>query len=234
MKCVIADLLIEIPEAGGMAPRCQDYLTDSDLPADIVISQEEYQDLPIYGQRSDVKCYTESAGLFYMNLLRFDGMMLHASAAVLDGKAYLFSGDSGVGKSTHTQLWQQTFENVDVINDDKPALRLVDGHWYAYGTPWCGKAGINQNKKALVAGICFLRQGKENRIRRLEPEEAIPLIYRQTIHRLVKRENTVRLLSHMDKLVRMIPVYELTNRPEPAAAILSLETMRSGAEAAGL
>ena len=234
MKCIIADLLIDIPEAGGMAPRCRDYLTDSDAPADIVICEDEYEALPVYGQRQDVMCYMESAGMFYMNLLRFDGMMLHASAAVLEGKTYLFSGNSGVGKSTHSRLWQQVFENVDVINDDKPALRLLEGRWYAYGTPWCGKEGIQQNKKAPVAGICFLRQGCENRIRRLEPGEAIPLIFGQTIYRLKKRENTLRLLSLLDKLVRMIPVYELTNRPEPSAALLSMETMRAGAAEAGL
>ena len=66
----------------------------------------------------------------------YNGLMLHASAAALGGRAYLFSGPCGRGKSTHTRLWQQTFgEAVQVFNDDKPALRRLDGRWYAYGTP---------------------------------------------------------------------------------------------------
>jgi len=235
MKCLIADLIVEIPEAGGMAPRCRDYLIDTPAPADIVIRQEEYQMLPVYGQSLAAMANHESAGYFYMNLLRFDGMLLHASAAVLDQKAYLFSGHSGVGKSTHTRLWQQCFgDGVQIINDDKPALRLIDGKWYAYGTPWCGKNDIQMNKKAPVAGICFMEQGSENRMRRLEPAEAVPLVMGQTLYRLCKQENLVRLLNLVDALIRTVPIYLLVNRPEPAAAHLSMETMCRGAEEAGL
>ena len=97
----------------------------------------------------------------------YNGLMLHASAAALGGRAYLFSGPCGRGKSTHTRLWQQTFgEAVQVFNDDKPALRRLDGRWYAYGTPWCGKDGINLNQKWPLGGICFLEKSQENRIRR--------------------------------------------------------------------
>ena len=235
MKYLIADLIVEIPEAGGMAPRCREYLVETQVPADIVIRQEEYQALPVYGNSEAVMANHESAGLFYMNLLRFDGMLLHASAAVLDDKAYLFSGYSGVGKSTHTRLWQQCFgDRVQIINDDKPALRLLDGTWYAYGTPWCGKNDIQINRKAPVAGICFMEQGTENRIRRLEPAEAVPLVMGQTLFRLCKQENTVRLLKLVDALVRTVPIYLLVNRPEPAAVQLSMETMRAGAVQAGL
>lgn len=97
----------------------------------------------------------------------YNGLMLHASAAALGGRACLFSGPCGRGKSTHTRLWQQTFgEAVQVFNDDKPALRRLDGRWYAYGTPWCGKDGINLNQKWPLGGICFLEKSQENRIRR--------------------------------------------------------------------
>ena len=37
MRCRIADLIVEIPATGGLAPRCQAYLTDSSQPVDIVI-----------------------------------------------------------------------------------------------------------------------------------------------------------------------------------------------------
>ena len=155
--------------------------------------------------------------------------MLHSSAVVLDGKAYLFSGSSGVGKSTHTRLWQQRFPSAVVINDDKPALRMIDGVWYAYGTPWCGKDGINVNMRAPIAGICFLRQSKENKIRRLSPVEAASAIMPQTFWRCNTPEALCILTDLLDKLVRDVPVYELCNRPEIAAAELSYKTM-SGVE----
>lgn len=164
----------------------------------------------------------------------YNGLMLHASAAALGGRAYLFSGPCGRGKSTHTHLWQQTFgEAVQVFNDDKPALRRLDGRWYAYGTPWCGKDGINLNQKWPLGGICFLEKSQENRIRRLSAAEALPLILAQTTYRLPPQYMEL-LLASLDSLLREIPVFLLENRPEEAAARLSFETMRRAAEEEGL
>lgn len=164
----------------------------------------------------------------------YNGLMLHASAAALGGRAYLFSGPCGRGKSTHTRLWQQTFgEAVQVFNDDKPALRRLDGRWYAYGTPWCGKDGINLNQKWPLGGICFLEKSQENRIRRLPAAEALPLILAQTTYRLPPQYMEL-LLASLDSLLREIPVFLLENRPEEAAARLSFETMRRAAEEEGL
>lgn len=164
----------------------------------------------------------------------YNGLMLHASAAALGGRAYLFSGPCGRGKSTHTRLWQQTFgEAVQVFNDDKPALRRLDGRWYAYGTPWCGKDGINLNQKWPLGGICFLEKSQENRIRRLPAAEALPLILAQTTYRLQPYSMEL-LLASLDSLLREIPVFLLENRPEEAAARLSFETMRRAAEEEGL
>lgn len=236
MLCQIADLIIDVPEAGGMSPRCREYLYDGIGEPDIVILSEKYKRENYSAEMDDNGvAYMESARQFSLSLLRFNGMYLHASAVELDGRAYLFSGPCGMGKSTHARLWQQTFgAAAQVFNDDKPALRRIDGRWYAYGTPWCGKDGINQNKKVPLAGICFLKQADRNAIRRLDNKEAAKNIISQTLRRFVKIENLDLMLSHVDKLVREIPVYELENRPEAEAARLSYETMRTGAEEAGL
>ena len=202
---------------------------------DIVISESKFRPGAWETLSGDDYVYMESGAHFYRDLLSFNGMMLHASAVVVDGQAYLFSAHSGTGKSTHTRLWQQLFgERAQVINDDKPALRCVDGVWYAYGTPWCGKDGININTKAKIAGICFLKQASENRIRRLSQAEAVQKILSQTLRRFKLLENTDLMLSHVEKIVREIPIFELENRPEPAAAQLSYETMRKAAEESGL
>lgn len=235
MFCKIADLIVAVPEAGGMAPRLGAYRTKAEGPADIVILEDRYRWDSYPGARKEDVIYLESGFAFYGNLLRFDGLYLHASAVALDGKAYLFSGPCGMGKSTHTRLWQHVFgEEAKVFNDDKPALRRLEDRWYAYGTPWCGKDGININMKAPLAGICFLKQAGENSIRRLNSVEAISLFLTQTMRRFKDGANTALLLEHLDKLVREIPIFELENRPEPEAALLSYETMRRAAEEVGL
>ena len=232
----IADLIAEVPEAGGMAPRCRDYLYSGNDGADIIIRTDLYRrDLYESHWTDGMIAYMESCSQFYRVLPAFDGLYLHASAVVLDGKAYLFSGHSGAGKSTHTRLWQQVFgPDARVINDDKPALRRIDGRWIAYGTPWCGKDGINLNEKAPIAGICYLKKGQKNEIRRLSKREAMERILAQTIRKFPDTERLDKLLSLLEQLLTEIPVYELENLPEPEAARLSYETMRRGAQEAGL
>jgi len=236
MLCKIADLIAEVPEAGGMAPRCREYLYNGNENPDIVIDEDRYRRVH-YAEDAgpELIAYMESSVQFYSRLLKYNGFYLHSSAVELEGRAYLFSGPSGMGKSTHTRLWQQLFgDAAQVFNEDKPALRCRGGRWFAYGTPWCGKDGINQNKKVPLAAICFLKQAGENRIRRLPPREALTKIMGQTIRRMRCVENLDLLLAHLEKLVQQIPVFELENRPEPEAARLSYETMRRGAEEMGL
>lgn len=227
MICKIADLYVDVPSSGGMDKRCIDYFADCPTSPDIVIKEESYNAKRWQGvDDPDLIAYADSGWLFYKELLKFDGMLLHSSAVVLDGVAYLFSGPSGMGKSTHSKLWQSIFPGAEVINDDKPALRNIDGRWFAYGTPWCGKDGININKKAPVAGICFLRQGEKNEIRRLSRIEAAAAILTQTQRRFNDPEIIGMMADKIDSLVRTIPVFELINRPEPEAAMMSYNALK--------
>lgn len=236
MLCKIADLITEIPEADGLAVRCRDYLYYGGNKPDIIVRRELYRsELYSADMPSEDLAYMEAAAQLYRQMLHFCGFYLHASAVVRDGKAYLFSGDSGTGKSTHTRLWLDVFGgDTRIINDDKPVLRCIDGVWYAYGTPFCGKDDINLNERAPLAGICFLKQASHNRIRRLTPMEALPKILRQTLHRMNEEHYLEALLDHLEKLLSQIPVYELENLPEPPAAQLSYETMLQGAREANL
>lgn len=227
---------MDIPAAGGLSSRCSGYLYSGNEKVDIVIDQKDYR----YERYSGSICeetiaYVESGRIAYSELLYYQGMYLHASAVAMDERAYLFSAYSGIGKSTHTQNWQRVFaDKAMVFNDDKPVLRRLDDRWYAYGTPWCGKDHININMKVPLAGICFLKQAEENRIRRISPREALPKLLTQTISRNLQPEKLDLLLQSLNHLLREIPIFELENRPEPEAALLSYETMRCAAEEAGL
>lgn len=235
MLCKIAELITELPAAGDLVPRCKEYLYTGDESADIVICDDMFRPQAWPKLSGDSYIYMESGSHFYFQLLQHNGIMLHASALELDGKAYLFSGNSGAGKSTHTHMWQTAVsQSARIFNDDKPALRYIDGQWFAYGTPWSGKNGININMKVPVAGICFLKQSKDNRIRRMGEQEALQNIIAQTIHRFKLVENLDLMLQHIERLVKNVPVFELENRPEPEAARLSYESMCNAAKEMGL
>ena len=164
-----------------------------------------------------------TGAIFARELLSFDGPFLHSSAVVLDGKAYLFSAPSGTGKSTHTEKWCRLF-GARYLNDDKPALRLVDGVWMAYGTPWSGKHDLSSNEGVPVGGVAVLRRGEENIITRMQPAEALPWVMSQTSYRL-SRANMERQLMLMDQFLRQVPIWQLYCRNEDAAAFVSRDAM---------
>lgn len=158
-------------------------------------------------------------------LIENDGMVLHSSAVALDGNAYLFSANSGTGKSTHTRLWKQCFKDAFIINDDKPALRYIDGKFYVYGTPWSGSSSLNENVKLPLKAICFLEQGNENSIQLITDKlEILEKVMTQTL-RKTNYQKTEKLLSLLDRLITEIPIYKLKCRPDKEAAILSHSVM---------
>ena len=234
MRCKIADIIVEIPAAGDLPQRCQEYLCADDVAPDMILDTslppaEKWPDLT-----QEQRIYLATGFRFSRDLLKFGGFYLHSSAVLADGRAYLFSGPCGMGKSTHARLWLDRLDSARIINDDKPALRRMDSVWYAYGTPWCGKDGINRNEKVPLGGICFLRRGEQNRISRLSGLDAAKNIFGQTTYQFKSQENTLLLMELVDQLVQEVPVFQLECLPDLDAAKLSYETMSAAAKEAGL
>ncbi|MBQ8610440.1 MAG: hypothetical protein IJ412_01900 [Oscillospiraceae bacterium] len=227
----IAGLTVKMDAFGFTRDLAQPYSIDSCSRADITI-EVDFRDLKAaYPNASEeIFEYLVTGRDFYSKLVDHAGMMLHASAIAVDGRAYLFSADSGVGKTTHTRLWRQVFgeERVAIINDDKPALRFRDGVWYAYGTPWSGKYGLNQNLCCPVAGICFLERGSKNRIEPYTNNDIIFRFLKQT-YRSGNEQYSDKLLSLIESLLEKIPVWRLECNMEPEAAYTAWEAMTKGA-----
>jgi hypothetical protein len=180
-----------------------------------------------YPQLDANECeYMLSGGIFYTKLLEFDGFMLHSSAIAIDNKAYLFSAGSGTGKSTHTELWRKYLgeDRVRIINDDKPAIRLVEDKFYAYGTPWSGKSDKNLNIKIPLEGIIFIEQAQENWIEKPNSRQALKLLLEQTL-RPQEIKNIDQLLTLLDKLLLGIPVYKMGCNISEEAVKLAYTTL---------
>ncbi|MEE0946735.1 MAG: S24 family peptidase [Acutalibacteraceae bacterium] len=162
--------------------------------------------------------------LFYDRLLDFDGMMLHASAVAVGDRAYLFSADSGVGKSTHTDYWTKLIKGARIINDDKPALRITDGKIYVWGTPFSGKHDISVNRDYLLGGICFLKRGKENIINDISPQRALPLILPQTAS-MHSEDRISKKLTLIDRILTGAKLYEMECINDISAARYAYDKM---------
>ena len=221
----IAGLTVDMEVSGRTELQAKPYLESVNGPADITLSCDPRRVLELnpHLESLDDAQYLGTGMVFARHLLNFNGTYLHASAVVLDGKAYLFTANSGTGKSTHTEKWHRLF-GATYLNDDKPALRLENGVWMAYGTPWSGKHDLSSPAGVPLGGIAFLRRAEENRIRPMCPEEAVPLLLHQSLWKL-HRQAMERQLMLMDNLLRSVPVWELCCRNDDEAAMVSHNTM---------
>lgn len=100
-------------------------------------------------------------------------LALHASCVTVDGRAYLFAGKSGSGKSTHSRMWLQAFAGASLLNDDCVIVRVLpDGTAVAWGSPWSGKTPCYINAGAPVAAIEKIIKSDSNRLVRHSGVEA--------------------------------------------------------------
>ena len=154
-----------------------------------------------------------------------DILMTHGSTVAVDGKAYLFTARCGTGKSTHTRLWRQVFgQRAMMVNDDKPFLKLTENGAQACGSPWSGKHGLDNNVTLPLQGICILTRGKENRIRRILPEEALPMLMHQS-YCPMEQAKRARFEELVHQLAERTPLWHMECNMDPSAAEVSHDAM---------
>ena len=224
----IAGLQVDLKASGRTLVQAQPYACEAIGPADLTIECDPERVLAANPDLRDLDSaeYMGTGTRFSHRIMAFDAFQLHSSAVMLEGKAYLFSAPSGTGKSTHTEKWCRLF-GAQLLNDDKPVLRLQDGVWTAYGTPWSGKYDLSIPTGVPLGAIAFLRRGDENTIRRMEPGEAVTHMISQA-PRYLNAEQMIRQLNLLDTMLKTIPVYLLTCRNDDEAAMVSSQAMRYG------
>ena len=156
----------------------------------------------------------------------YSGLMLHAALVSWRGCGILFSAPSGVGKSTQAGLWE-TYLGAAVLNGDRAGLRRTAAGWMAYGLPFAGSSGIYRNDCARLCAVTVLRQGPENRVRRLSPSEALVHLLPELNLRRWSRTDLARGLDLLSGLLSEIPVWLLTCRPDEGAVRLLHDTIFS-------
>lgn len=105
---------------------------------------------------------------------------LHSVSVLYRDKVWLFSGQSGTGKSTHANLWQ-TYLNTPIINGDLNLLSMEGKNAVVYGIPWCGTSGICDTKTYALGGIILLKQAPANYTNELTEDEKILLVSQRLI-----------------------------------------------------
>ncbi|MBR5321941.1 MAG: hypothetical protein IKU48_00140 [Clostridia bacterium] len=229
----IADIFVEMtPCHDRLKKNAEKYLyTGNDVPENVMKVEISDEILKMKNEEhsylSAEDCeYIFFGACFAVRILKYNGFVLHSSAISYNGNAYLFSANSGTGKSTHTGFWQDVFgkENVTFINDDKPAIREINGVFYASGSPFSGKSDLSNNIIVPLKAVCFIHRSEQNEIKRLTPSEAMGLLFEQILR--PSRSQSIDLLFEvLDSFFSKVPVYSLGVTYSPDSAKFAYEAL---------
>ncbi|MFY9646620.1 MAG: hypothetical protein WAK29_15675 [Terriglobales bacterium] len=145
-------------------------------------------------------------------LAKRGGFLLHAASAVCDGRAYLFSGVSGAGKTTMTRLAP---EGITLLTDEISYVRPSPGGYSAYGTPFAGElAKAGENCNAPISALFFLEQGPENRVDDLSSADAVRRLMRNILFFAEDQSLVEKLFATACDFVDRVPIRRLTFYPD--------------------
>lgn len=141
------------------------------------------------------------------HLLGEDGLILHCAMLRAGSEALLFSGPSGIGKSTHANLWTQYVKDTQVINGDRALLQYADGRLYAHS--WCvsGSSGLCVNRSLPVRAIVFLSQEPENGGTQLHGLGAVKQLISQITINNWNRHAVEHVWELAERIATDVPVY---------------------------
>jgi hypothetical protein len=145
-------------------------------------------------------------------LARQGGLLLHSASAIRNGKAFLFAGVSGAGKTTISRLAPP---GVTLLTDEISYVRKRGAGYTAFGTPFTGElAKLGENVSAPIAALYLLAQGPENRIDPVEPAEAARSLLANVLF-FAEDEELVQATFHSAfEFVSRVPVSRLTFVPD--------------------
>ena len=147
---------------------------------------------------------------------------LHASVIEKDGKALVFMGKSGTGKSTHSRNWLKFVPGCQLLNDDEPIIRILnDGSVRVYGAPWSGSTPCYENASAKVAAFVRLYQNTENKLTPLKGVHAFASLYQSVAILRSDKENKELIITIVNNILEQTPIYKLDNRPNREAVSLT-------------
>jgi hypothetical protein len=148
------------------------------------------------------------------------GFLIHAASAIRNGKAFLFAGVSGAGKTTIARLAPPdatllTDEISYVRKDVRKDVKKQDLSYVAHGTPFTGElAKLGENVSAPVSALYLLAQGPENRIDPVAPGQAVRELLANVLFFAEDQELVQRSFHAACEFVSRVPVSRLTFVPD--------------------
>lgn len=177
-----------------------------------------------YRTGASVRAALEAAGLF--DIFADAGMLVLHSAYIVTpaGEAILFSGPSGIGKSTQAALWERS-AGAQIINGDRALLDI--GRKTANGIFYSGTSGICKNVTAPIRAIVLLGQSDGNRVSTPSPQAAFAGVLSQCAYYDWDALSATKMTECVARLVSDVPVLHFDCRAD-ASAVRALQERLGG------
>ena len=145
-------------------------------------------------------------------LARQGGFLVHAASAIRGGKAFLFSGVSGAGKTTISRLAPP---DATLLTDEISYVRREGTRYIAFGTPFAGElARVGENCCAPLSALFLLEKGSQNRIEPVGPSEALRRLLRNILFFADDPELVKLVFQSACEFASLVPIHRLVFVPD--------------------
>jgi hypothetical protein len=145
-------------------------------------------------------------------LAREGGFLMHSASAIRNGRAFLFAGVSGAGKTTISRLAPP---EATLLSDEISYVRRDNSGYFACGTPFSGElAQSGENTSAPVSTVFLLAKGPENRIEEIDTQTAVHSLLRHILFFADDAELVRLVFQSACEFVDRVPVRRLTFTPD--------------------
>lgn len=155
----------------------------------------------------------------------FQIYFMHASQISFHNRGIVFTGPSGIGKSTQARLWEK-HKHSQIICNDRTLLRKKDNYWNTYGYPIDGSSPIRSGDVHQLGAIVLLEKGKNNKVMKLPLTKAITMLLPQLVIDTWNLEARAIAIDQLIELYKDIPIYFLSCTPDIKAVICLEKQLR--------
>ena len=186
---------------------------------DIMIVKEDWSKANIIKMEHQESFDAFTMQLFYTHAVRNHMIQVHSSLIEYKNSGIMFLGPSGIGKTTQAELWNQYLDAL-IINGDCVFAEDKGDEFIGWGTPWHGSSPYCENTSVSVKALIVLKQGQENRIRKLEGFEKVSEVSNNIIYPMWIEDGMDLCLETLDHLLTHVPVYELVNKADEDSVLM--------------
>jgi hypothetical protein len=134
------------------------------------------------------------------------GLLIHSSCAIENGKAHIFAGQSGAGKSTAAKLSYPRH----LLSDEATLVKITSNEVTVYNSPFRSELQADSFEGNLeLASVQILYQALQNKRTWSTKSDALLHLMDKVFFWPHSQEETKTILRLMAMLVKKVPVYEL-------------------------